>query len=124
MGVSAYDFPNNHIFYTFLAHVAFILFGSEPWVLRLPALFAGVLIVPATYMTVRIFYDKYAAILSAGIIAASVPFIRYSTQARGYTLVCLVTLLVVSLAAYLLRHKNSHPGEAWSSPLDPRLSGF
>jgi len=93
-----YDYPNNHIFHTLLAHEAYILLGNRPWVIRLPALLAGVLLVPACYAVGRLLYSRGAGLIAAAIVAASSALIEYSTNARGYTLVCLLFLLSLALA--------------------------
>ena len=40
-GLSDYSYPNNHPLHTFLVHIAYRIFGNEPWVIRLPAFCAG-----------------------------------------------------------------------------------
>ncbi|MBI5115169.1 glycosyltransferase family 39 protein [Candidatus Poribacteria bacterium] len=110
VGLSTYSSTNNHLLNTFLVHIAYLLFGNEPWALRLPALFAGILLVPTAYVVTRIFFNKDAALLAAGIIACSSPLIRYSILARGYSLMFLIFLLLLGLAAYLRQSSNS---SAW-----------
>ena len=39
--VITYNDQNNHIFYTLLAKVSFMIFGESTWSLRLPAVFFG-----------------------------------------------------------------------------------
>ncbi len=107
IGLSNYSLSNNHLFHTFLVHMAYLFLGNKPWVIRLPALFAGILLVPASYVTVRIFFNKYAALLTAGIIASSTVLVSYSANARGYTLLCLIFLLILSLAVYLKQSRNA-----------------
>lgn len=103
LALSNYSAPNNHLFHTFLVRVAYLLLGNQPWVIRLPALLAGILLVPASYLVTRIFFSKDAALLAAGLVASSSALIEYSTNARGYTLLCLFFLLSLALAAYLLQ---------------------
>ncbi len=110
IGLTYYSAPNNHLFHTFLAHIAYLLLGNHPWVIRLPALIAGILVVLASYLVMRIFYNKHAALLTAAITASSSVLIRYSTSARGYSLVCLIFLFILALASYLRQSRN--PG-AW-----------
>ena len=96
--ISNYSYPNNHLFHTALVHVCVRLFGGSEWVLRLPALLAGVGIVPATYLLARrLLHDKNAALMSAAVSAASVTLIDFSVSARGYTLMVLVSLVVFAL---------------------------
>ncbi|MDH5661480.1 MAG: glycosyltransferase family 39 protein [Elusimicrobiota bacterium] len=106
IGLTSY-MPNNHIFHTLLVRLAYLVFGNQPWIIRLPALFAGILLVPASYMVIRIFYDKYAALLTAGIVASSSALIEYSVNARGYTMLCLIFLLILALGTYLKESENS-----------------
>lgn len=110
VGLSDYSAPNNHLFHTFLVHLAYLLWGNEPWVLRLPALIAGTLLAPAAYAVGRIFYNRHAGLIAAGLVASSSALIEYSTNARGYTLVCLVFLVILSLGRYLI---NGASMSAW-----------
>ncbi len=100
-GLSFYPEPNNHLLNTLLMHAVFLVGGNQPWLLRLPALVAGVLLVPATYWLARLLYGPSAAILAAVLVAASSYLIEYSTNARGYTLqaLCFVTMLSLAIVA-------------------------
>lgn len=106
LGLTRYDTPNNHLFHTLLVHVAYQSLGDAPWVLRLPAFLAGVLVVPASYLTVRVLYGPRAALLATALVATSMPAIEISTNARGYSLVTLLFLLLVCLGAHLRRTNN------------------
>ena len=108
--LSNYSFPNNHLFHTFQVHIAYSLFGNKPWVVRLPAFLAGVLVIPASYLALRSLYGKNAGLLTAAIAASSSLLIEFSTNARGYSIVCLVFMLLLSLAAYL---KRTQEPAAW-----------
>ena len=79
VGLSTYTYPNNHLFHTFLVHISSRVFGGDPWAIRLPALVAGVLLVPAAYLLLRIVYDKHVALLCVGLVAVSAPLVVYST---------------------------------------------
>lgn len=104
--VTNYQLPNNHVLNSLLIFLFTHLFGIRPWVVRLPALLAGLLMVPAAYALAKALYDKYTALLSALIIAVLPGAVAYSTTGRGYTLVGLFTLLTLWLADYLRREKN------------------
>ncbi|HEX8230253.1 MAG TPA: glycosyltransferase family 39 protein [Chloroflexia bacterium] len=106
IGLSKYSTPNNHLFHTFLVHLSYNIFGNREWAIRLPALLAGIAVIPATYVLVRGLYGRHAALLAAGLVAASSPLVEYSTNARGYTLVTLFFLLLFTLALYLKRSNN------------------
>jgi 4-amino-4-deoxy-L-arabinose transferase-like glycosyltransferase len=101
--LSLYTYPNNHLFHTVLAKASVTLFGASPWALRLPALLAGTLIVPATYAVARELYDSRSALYASAITAASGALVLYSTNARGYSIVGLAFLVLVLQALRLSR---------------------
>lgn len=101
-----YSAPNNHVFHSLLVHVSTALFGDEPWAIRLPAVVAGTLLVPATYVAARALYDKHAALVGAALVASSSILVEYSTNARGYTLLALVFVLMLALATRLRTSRN------------------
>ena len=106
IGLSSYPVPNNHLFHTFLVHIAYTFLGNSPWVIRLPALIAGILEVPATYLATRVLYNKHAGLLSASFIASSSVLIEFSTNARGYTILILFSLLLLTLSRYIIKTSN------------------
>ena len=116
-----YHLPNNHIFHSLLVLFSSELFGIQPWAIRMPAFAAGVLLIPATYLVARIFYDKQTALISAGWVASIPALIGYSTNARGYSIVSLFTLLLIALGAYL-KEKKSLVG--WSAFILLAAFGF
>ena len=96
-GLSYYPDPNNHLLNTLLMHLVFVALGNQPWVLRLPAFVAGVLLAPATFTLARQLFDQRAAVLAATLVAASSYLVEYSTNARGYTLQALAFVVLLSL---------------------------
>jgi hypothetical protein len=100
-GLSYYPDPNNHLLNTLLMHLAYLGLGNQPWVLRLPAVAAGVLLVPATYWLARQLYDARVAVLAASLVGVGSYLVEYSTNARGYTLqaLCFVVMLGLVLVA-------------------------
>lgn len=102
-GLARYDYPNNHLFHTLLAHLTTRAFGDQPWSLRLPAYTAGVALVPAWWWAVRGLYPGAAGMLTAGLVAGSSPLVEFSTNARGYMLVALDCALLVCAGTALLR---------------------
>ena len=107
LGLTRYDMPNNHLFHTALVHVAYELLGDAPWALRVPALLAGVLVLPATYLAVWILYGRDAALIASALVATSMAAIEGSTNARGYSIVTLLFLALLCLGAYLRRTDNA-----------------
>jgi hypothetical protein len=110
VGLSTYTAPNNHLFHTLLVHLSTSVFGSAPWAIRLPAFVAGVLVVPASYVAARALYGRDCALLTAALVAASSRLVEYSTNARGYTLITLIFVLMLGLAVRLT--VDPEPG-AW-----------
>ena len=96
--VSRYPQPNNHVLYSLLAKVTGAPANHAPWALRLPALIAGVAIVPLIWAVGRRYADKFSALLAAALCVGSTPLVLYSTNARGYTLVVAVFLAMLLVA--------------------------
>jgi hypothetical protein len=115
IGLTRYPLPNNHVFQTLLAHVAWLALGDDPPVLRLPALVAGVAVVPATYLAGRALYDRDAGLLAAGLAAPAAALVEYSVNARGYTIVCAAFLLVLALGARLIARANPAGWIVWTA---------
>jgi len=101
-----YSGANNHLFHTLFVHLSTRLLGSAPWAIRLPALLAGILLVPVAYATARAFWGRQSALLTAGLIASSSILIDFSVNARGYSMLFTIFLLMLLLARYLLMHSN------------------
>ena len=108
-GLSFYPDPNNHLLNTLLMHLSYVLFGNQPWILRLPAFLAGVLLVPATFALARLLYGDGAAILASALVGVSSYFIEYSTNARGYTLQALCFVVMLALLISAVRRRSLSP---------------
>jgi hypothetical protein len=104
--IASYEEPNNHILHSVLVHVAYRLLGDEPWVLRLPAFIAGVLLIPALYVVTRRFYMPRAGLLAAALCAVSLPLVEFSVNARGYTLLALIVVLLLGVAQWVREHST------------------
>lgn len=104
--VTDYHLPNNHVFHSILVYFSTQLFGNEPWAVRLPALTAGVLLVPAVYALGQRHYDRVVGLGAALLVAASPALIGYSDNARGYSLVALLGLLLLLLGHNVRAAKN------------------
>ena len=96
--VSSYPFPNNHVLFSLLAKLTSSVAPYQPWALRLPAFVAGVAIVPLTWAVGRRFASPAVGLLGAAFAAASTSLILYSTNARGYTIVVALFLVLLLLA--------------------------
>jgi uncharacterized membrane protein len=106
VAITDYHLPNNHVFHTILVNLFYQLFGDAPAVIRLPALIAGILVIPAIYLIGRIFYSSKIGLVAASIVASLPVLIDYSTTARGYPIITLFALLIVAVAAFVKDHRN------------------
>ena len=104
--ISDYHLPNNHILYSIFAYLAVHIFGNAPWVLRLPALLAGTLLIPASYLAAREYFNRHTALLTSGIVTTFPVFILYGSSARGYAQLALLTMLLWFFADLLLKKRN------------------
>jgi hypothetical protein len=96
--ISNYNIPNNHLLHTFLVWLTIRVFGHAEWAVRIPALVAGLLIVPATYVATRALADRGAALAAAALSAVLPCLVLYSTNARGYSMVCLAFVALLPVA--------------------------
>jgi uncharacterized membrane protein len=102
--VFSYTVPNNHIFHTLCAYVSTAVFGGYPAALRLPALLAGLISIPCVMFLSRLLTKRDSGYLASCLLAAFPYMILYDTNARGYSLVALLSLLLaVSGLAWLSR---------------------
>jgi hypothetical protein len=90
-----YPFPNNHVFHTILVKLSTSLLGAHPQTIRLPAFLAGVISIPLIFCVGRVLLRGRSAAFAALAVALLPYLILYSTNARGYTLMVLFTLLLV-----------------------------
>jgi hypothetical protein len=109
--ITNYHAPNNHVLNSLLVDHSTHLFGSQPWSLRLPALIAGLLLILCTYAFASKIYGTYTGLLTAILVAILPGAILYSTRARGYVFVSLITMLSLLIANYLRENNNLF---AWS----------
>ena len=103
IALTNYTAPNNHVFHSLLVHASTWIFGGAPWAIRLPALIAGILLVPASYVAARALVREARGALAASLVAGSSMLVEYSTNARGYTILALVFVLLLALATHLPR---------------------
>lgn len=104
--VGDYSLPNNHVFHTILVHLSLRVFGLQPWAVRLPVLLAGVLMLPVAYGLARRLFGRPAAWMSTAVLAVLPRLVLLSTNARGYALVALFTLVMLDLALLLNQRSN------------------
>ncbi len=103
IGLSIYVKPNNHLFHTLLVHIFTRFFGAAEWAIRTPAMVAGLMLVPLTYELVRRFTSVTGALWAAALLSASSIMVEYSTNARGYTIICCAAAVTLIAADEMLR---------------------
>ena len=106
IGLSIYVKPNNHLFHTLLVHIFTKIAGTAEWAIRTPALTAGLILVPLTYELVRRFTSTTAALWASALISASSVMVEYSTNARGYTIICCATAVILIAGCEMLRNAS------------------
>lgn len=104
---SDYTSTGNHILYSACARASTLIFGIHPWALRLPALLAGVLVLPLAYIFARLVFNRYIALIFLGLLAVSGPLVEYSALARGYSLVWLFFIAALLAARHFAKAENA-----------------
>ena len=104
--LTTYDNQNNHLLYTLLARLSFLIFGESVWSLRLPAVLFGV----GSIWTVYLFSCQVATwkegVLAAGLLTFSYHHVWFSQNARGYTALLFWTMLSSWFLTRALREAN------------------
>lgn len=96
--VSLYTTSNNHVFHSVIIKPLMQLVGTQVWAARMPALLAGIGIIPLVFFFVRGLAGSHLALLCAAYCAVDPRLLQYSALARGYTLeISLVLLAGISL---------------------------
>lgn len=103
---SDYTFTGNHILYSALARVSTLIFGVHPWSLRLPALVAGVLVMPLAYSFARKVFNRHIAVIFLCFLAVSGPLVEYSAMARGYSLMWLAMWGMLATGRHYVKTEN------------------
>jgi uncharacterized membrane protein len=106
LGLTIYGSPNNHLLHTALMHAAWRTFGAHEWALRLPAMLFGVALVPLTWLAARALV-RDGALVADALVAAAPVFVDYSTDGRGYTMLCAFTLVALVAILRVARDGNA-----------------
>ncbi len=90
------------------------LFGTQSaWALRLPALVAGMLCIPAGYGLGRVVHGPGLGLLVAALVAFDPSMVDQSQQARMFSMLALFTLVSMAWAIVLVRDP-SRSGWQWA----------
>jgi 4-amino-4-deoxy-L-arabinose transferase-like glycosyltransferase len=91
--VTHFPSDNDHVFYSVLAHVSTGLGGETPLMLRLPAVLFGIASIPLIYALGSRVTTRFEALACAMLATVAVHHVWFSQNARGYTLLLVLTLL-------------------------------
>ncbi len=109
--LTQYSSVNNHLLNTLLVKLCVACFGEREWIVRLPAVFFGVAIIPLVYWLARMMMSRSGSLCAAFLLAVSYPHIFFSQNARGYTAYLFFSLLASGLLARCLR--TDRPRNWW-----------
>lgn len=101
--LTTYDNQNNHLLYTLLARLSFLIFGESVWTLRLPAVLFGVGSIWAVYLFSCEVATWKEGLLSASFLTFSYHHVWFSQNGRGYTALLFWTMLSSWLLVRALR---------------------
>jgi hypothetical protein len=117
--LSNYQYPNNHIFLSLVLSFLLKTFGLKEWLLRMPLLVCGIIsICQSYYLGRRLSRNATVGLFTAFLMAICEKHIFYSTNARGYLVIMVLALLVVTC---LLNRLEGHSFKA--KKLSNRVSG-
>jgi 4-amino-4-deoxy-L-arabinose transferase-like glycosyltransferase len=106
--ISLYNDQNQHLLYSVLANVAFLVFGDSEWSLRLPSVLFGVGSIWALYLLGREVSNSREALLSSALLAFSYHHVWFSQNARGYTGLLFFSILASWLFLRALREDRPY----------------
>ncbi len=100
------SYPVNHVLHGVLMRISVLVFGVHLWSIRLPALLAGILVMPLFYVFVRSMFNRYIALIALAFVAGSGCLIEYSAIAQGYSIAWVLYLMALLLGRHLARTNN------------------
>jgi hypothetical protein len=105
--ISNYQYPNNHIFLTLILSFLLKTFGLKEWLLRMPVMICGLASLYLSYkLGKKISGQSAVGIFTAFLMAVSEKHIFFSTNARGYIVITVLTLIAVT---FLLNQLEAKP---------------
>lgn len=84
-----------------------LMMGEATWILRLPSVFFGLIALSATYALGRDLFDRPTGLIASLILGVSHFFIYYNREARMYTLLVAITVLLILAMVRWLRQPTS-----------------
>ena len=92
--------PLSHLL---VRHSMMLLGTDDAWAMRLPSLVCGILCIPAAWWLGRTIHSDAVGLLAALLVALDPNMVDQSQQARMYTMLALVWMVVLERAIRLLR---------------------
>ncbi len=108
--LTAFDRPENHVFYSLLAKLSTSVFGVQLVTMRLPAYLAGVLSLPLFYLFVRAMFNRYIALIVLALLAASGPLIEQSALGRGQSVAWFFMVAALVIGRHMALTNNRFSG--------------
>jgi uncharacterized membrane protein len=94
------------IYYLFL-YFWMQLFGISEFVMRLPSVIFGILSIPAIYFSAQKLFNRQVALTSTILTALSPTLLYYSQEARGYSLLILLSIITTAIWIEILKRINN-----------------
>lgn len=89
------------------AHLVNVMLDKpSPAALRTPAAVFGTLSIPAIFLLARMLFGARIALMSAVLLAVNPYHVRWSTTARGYSLLMLISILLTIALVSACRHNS------------------
>jgi 4-amino-4-deoxy-L-arabinose transferase-like glycosyltransferase len=107
--VTHFPSDNGHVFYSVLAHIGIGLGGDTPFMLRLPAILFGIASIPLIYAMGTRVTTRFEALAAAMLATVAAYHVWFSQNARGYTLLLVLTLLSTQLILDGLKTRSKTP---------------
>ncbi len=118
------SFPGDthHPFYAVLANLGIDVLGDANWVIRLPAMLAGVLTIPLVHRLGVRFVSPSEALIAALLLTCSYHHVWFSQNARGYTIIAMLTVWTTDL--FLRIMEKGRPGMVLAYALAMGLGAY
>ena len=111
---SMWHYDGHMTFYYILLRVWLVL-GNSEWIVRSLSVLFGLATLPALYLLGSRLFGKQAGLISAALLAVHTFHIRYSQEARSYSLLTL--LLVLSVYFFVRAAESPNQRKYWAAYL-------
>ena len=111
LGVITTHFPsdNDHVLYSLLAHLSVVLGGETPLAVRLPAILFGIASIPLVYWVGKRITTRFEALGAAILMTVAAYHVWFSQNARGYTILLVLSLVGTRLILDGLKTRSIKP---------------